>query len=56
MLNEEHDIKSTIDCNADVFVLYATEERRIELPYSFCVGVASTGAGKVIEGPMDQSE
>ena len=56
VLNEEHDINSTIDCNEDVFVLYATEERGIELPYSFHGGVASTCTGKATEGQMYQSE
>ena len=54
--SEEHDIDTTIECDAETFVLDAAEANGIDLPYSCRAGACSTCAGQVTDGTIDQSE
>ena len=54
--SEEHDIDTTIECDAETFVLDAAEDNGIDLPYSCRAGACSTCAGQVTDGTIDQSE
>ena len=56
IVNKEYDIDQIIKCADDQYILEATEDQELNLPYSCRAGACSSCTGKLIKGRVDQNE
>jgi len=56
LINDKHDIDSTIAVEENQLILDAANEAGLELPYSCCAGSCFDCLGRLVEGTVEQTE